>query len=92
MSSWILPILISSGVGLGMTLLAKFLPKEKVNAFFTGLGEKLGGIVDVLLVSRFTKDNAEKLEEGVFITAAEGCISFFTAFINKLRSNNQKRN
>jgi len=91
LSNFLVPILITSGVGLGLTLLAKFLPKDKVNAFFGGLGSKLGSIVDVLLLSKFTKDNAEKLEEGVFVTAAEGCKSFFDAFIAKLRENNQGR-
>jgi hypothetical protein len=91
LQQYLVPILVTSGIGLALTLLAKFMPKQKVNAILGGLGAKLGIIVDALLISKFTKDNAEKLEEGVFVTAAEGCETFFTAFIMKLRENNQKR-
>jgi hypothetical protein len=90
MQSWLIPILIAGGAGLGLSILGKLMPKDKLETIMGGWGDKAAVALEFLLLKWFPLKTEQEVEEGVFCTLAYGVISFCNSFITKLKANNVK--
>jgi hypothetical protein len=88
MPEWLLPILIAGGVGLGLSLLGKIMPKVKLEKIMGTWGDSSGKLLEVLLLRWFDRKTEQAVEEGVFCTLAYGIIAFCQRFIATVLSNN----
>jgi hypothetical protein len=86
--SWLIPILIAGGAGLGLTILGKLMPKAKLEGIMGGWGDKAGVALEFLLLKWFPLKTEQAVEEGVFCTLAYGVIAFCQHFVVTVLANN----
>jgi hypothetical protein len=88
MPTWLYPVLIASGAGLGLSLLGKIMPKSKLENIGSAWGAKVAMLVEALLLRWFDRKTEEQVEEGLFCTLAYGVIAFCNSFIMKIKLDN----
>jgi hypothetical protein len=88
--AWLIPILVSGGVGLGLSILGKLMPVAKIMAIADKWGNGCAVALEAVLLRWFPLKTEQQVEEGVFCTLAAGVVAFCNAFINRIKSNNVK--
>jgi hypothetical protein len=88
LQGWLIAAAISGGVGLGLTILGKLMPKAKLEGIMGGWGDKAGVALEFLLLKWFPLKTEQAVEEGVFCTLAYGVIAFCQHFVATVLANN----
>jgi len=85
LNSWLIPILVAGGVGLGLSILGKIMPREKLAAILIKVIVGVAVALHFALLRWFPPKTVDDLEEGVFCTLSYAVRCALIAFESKLR-------
>lgn len=88
---WLVALLVSSGVGIGVSVFAKVLPKQKLINLIKKPCYNLGVMVSKFLILRLGKDSAKKVEEGIIVTILTVLGQAPLFIVDGLLSDNKKK-
>jgi len=85
LNSWLIPILVAGGAGLGLSILGKLMPRERLAGILIKAMVGIAVALHFALLRFFPPKSTDDLEEGVFCTLSYAIRCALIAFESKLR-------